>query len=279
MKELIGLLSLILLIQSATGQYYYKDIIIPRQTAEKWKVYKDNKVSEVTITSFEANGEPTEGFAGKISISGDFSQISTYTRSDENQASTLVAKYDGRGMLTSTIDTSDRFQSITEYAYNDQGHILSISNSSLETDNQVKQSEQHIWKYDDKGIPNLMLKIKEGVDTSYIRFVADEKGNITEERLLHKQDSLPAIFYYYDDQNRLTDIVRYNQKARRLLPDYIFEYDEKGHMSSMLIVPEGNDYQKWIYQYNDQNVKDKETCLGRGNVLLGRIQYDYRYKR
>ena len=279
MKELIGLLSLLLLYRPVIGQYYYKDIIIPRQTTEKWKAYKENKVSSVIINSFEGNGQPTEGFTGKLTIARDFSQISTYTRSDENQASTLLARYDSKGMLTSTIDTSDRFQSTTEYGYDEQGHIVSITNNSLETDDSVKESEQHVWKYDQKGIPQLMLKIKESTDTTYIRFIADEKGNITEERQMHNQDSLPAIYYYYDDQNRLTDIVRYNVRARRLLPDYIFDYDNKGHIASMLVVPEGNDYQKWIYEYNDMGLKDKENCFGKGNELLGRIEYEYSYSR
>jgi YD repeat-containing protein len=279
MKELIGFLSLLLLIHPGIAQYYYKDIIVPRQTAAQWKGYKENRVREVTISSFEGNGQPTEGFVGKITIADDFSQIATYTRSDENQASTLLARYNNLGMLTGSIDTSDRFQSTTEYKYDGQGHIVTITNYSLETDNQVKESEQHIWIYDPNGIAQMMFKIKESTDTTFIRFIADEKGNITEERQVHHQDSLPVIYYYYDEQNRLTDIVRYNARARRLLPDYIFEYNSSGQINSMLVVPEGNDYQKWIYEYNDHGLKSRENCFGKGKELLGRIEYDYRYAR
>jgi YD repeat-containing protein len=277
MKEWIGLLCFLLLIRPAIGQYYFKDIIVPKQTTDTWKSYKDNKVSSVVLHSYEGNGQPTEGFDGKLTLSRDFSEISTYTRSDESQSSTLQAFYAANGLLTSTLDTSDRFQSTTDYTYNARGQLLTITNNSLETDNQVKESEAHIWNYDSRGIPQLMLKIKEGTDTTFVRFVADEKGNIIEERQVHQKDSLPVVYYYYDDQNRLTDIVRYNQRARRLLPDYVFEYDPQGRIASMLVVPEGNDYQKWIYQYNDRGLKLKESCFGKGSMLLGRIEYEYSY--
>ena len=279
MKELIGLFSFVTFALTALGQYYYKDIIVSKETTEKWKDYKESNVKSINISSFEGNGQPTEGFIGKISIAGDFSQISTYTRSDENQASTLIAKYNAQGLLINTVDTSDRFESITQYIYDDQGHVTSIMNSSLETDNQVKESEEHIWKYDQNGIPQVMLKVKENRDTAYVRFIADGKGNITEEREVHNQDSLPAIYYYYDDQNRLTDVVRYNERAKRLLPDYIFDYGNKSRITSMLVVPEGNDYQKWIYEYNDRGLKDRETCYGKGKELLGRIEYEYNYAK
>jgi len=279
MKELIGLFSFVMFALTAIGQYYYKDIIVSKETTEKWKDYKESNVKSINISSFEGNGQPTEGFIGKISIAGDFSQISTYTRSDENQASTLIAKYNAQGLLINTVDTSDRFESITQYIYDDQGHVTSIMNSSLETDNQVKESEEHIWKYDQNGIPQVMLKVKENRDTAYVRFIADGKGNITEEREVHNQDSLPAIYYYYDDQNRLTDVVRYNERAKRLLPDYIFDYGNKSRITSMLVVPEGNDYQKWIYEYNDRGLKDRETCYGKGKELLGRIEYEYNYAK
>ena len=38
-------------------------------------------------------------------------------------------------------------------------------------------------------------------------------NNSTEEELVYDR-----IYYYYDEKNRLTDIVRYNKKAKKLLP-------------------------------------------------------------
>ena len=45
---------------------------------------------------------------------------------------------------------------------------------------------------------------------------------------------------------------RYHEKAKRLLPDYMFEYEENGELSTMTVVPEGSsDYQKYYYKYDE----------------------------
>jgi len=90
---------------------------------------------------------------------------------------------------------------------------------------------------------------------------------------------LPVIYYYYDADNRLTDIVRYNQRAKRLLPDNIFEYGTGETLTSMLVVPDGsNDYQKWIYEYNEKGLKVKESAFNKRREFVGRIEYQYSFK-
>jgi YD repeat-containing protein len=276
MKLLTGIFCLLLFGGTCQGQYYYKDIIVLRQTEGSWKTYHDNRVKSVALSSYEANGQATEGFTGEQTVSPDFTEITTYTKSNQNVPSNLISVYDSRGLLRKTVDTSESYQSTTEYFYDGQGRLQSILNRSLETDNQINATEAHAWNYDASGVPISMLKIKNGTDTTFFRFLRDEKGNITEEHSFHGTDSLPVVYYYYDDQNRLTDIVRYNVKAKRLLPDYMFEYDGQGRLSSMLVVPEGNDYQKWQYQYDEKGLKSKESCFGKGQELLGRIEYAYR---
>jgi uncharacterized protein RhaS with RHS repeats len=153
---------------------------------------------------------------------------------------------------------------------------MSIINTSIETDNHLKETEQHLWQYDAQGRPSGMLKIKNGSDTTFVRFTTDEKGNIAEEHSSRKNIQLPTVYYYYDAAHHLTDIVRYNLKAQKLLPDYIFEYDENNRLISMLIVPEGtSDYMKWLYGYNDKGLKIKEACFSKQKQLLGRIEYQY----
>ena len=95
-----------------------------------------------------------------------------------------------------------------------------------------------MWSYDaaHAGKPASMLKIKNGTDTTLVTFVSDDKGNIVEERSVRLGQALPTIFYYYDTDNRMTDIVRYSTQAKRLLPLNIFEYEE-GRLRSMLVVP------------------------------------------
>ena len=262
---------------SANSQYYYKDILVNRQTQENWKSYSSNKVSKVTILSTEGNGEPTPGFVCNQTISSDFHSILTFTQSADVQPSSLQAFYDAKGRILKTVDTSDTYQSITEYTYNDQGELSALSNTALETDNHVEAYEKHTWFYKE-GKPVRMLKIKGGKDTTIVDFKTDDKGNIIEERPFHGKESLPVVYYYYDNEARLTDIVRYNEKAGRLLPDYVFEYGPQG-ISSMLFVPSGsNNYQKWIYEYDEHGLKIRETCFNKRKEVVARISYQYSFR-
>ena len=281
MKLLIVSLLLIVLSQAGTAQFYYKDLIVPRQNTAQWKLYKENRVRSVRLSSFERDGQPTEGFLGDQDVAGDFSTITTHTKfaATGNPESWIIASYSPQGLPTRTVDTSDTYRSISDYTYDANGRIGSITNTSIETDNHLKEVEQHIWQYDGQGRPSGLLKIKNGNDTTIVRLVADEKGNIAEERARRNHTDLPVIYYYYDADNRLTDIVRYNVKAQRLLPNNIFEYESGDRLASMLVVPESsNDYQKWIYGYNEKGLKIKESCFNKRNELLGKIEYQYSFK-
>ena len=121
-----------------------------------------------------------------------------------------------------------------------------------------------------------MLKIRNDLDTTFFTFVLDEKGNVIEEKSTRKgRDQLP-YFYYYDAQDRLTDIVHYNPIAKRLLPDYIFEYDASGKMRSMLVVQAGGaDYQRWMYTYDDRGLKTKEIAYNKSRHAIGTVEYRY----
>jgi len=262
-----------------SGQFYYKDIIGTEQAGARWRNFQLNRVEAISLQSLEANGQATDGFVCEQKVSQDSRTVDTYSRSTESSATDLVATYNSMGQLIKTLDTSDSYQSTTTYQYDSAGRVLLISNIALETDNQVRDTEDHLWTYDAQGKPQSMLKLKTGHDSTIVRFVLDEKGNVIEEHALHREDSLPVVFYYYDGANRLTDIVRYNRRAGRLLPDYVFEYDAQGRIVSMLEVPEGNDYQRWIYAYNEKGLKASDTCYGKGRILLGKIAYGYRYAK
>lgn len=278
MKLFTGFLLLILFCQAGQAQFYYKDIVVTRQTTERWKLYKSARVRSVQLSSFESDGQPSDGFEGDQEVSGDFSLISTHTKSSRSADSRLMAWYSADGRPTRTLDTSDTYSSTTEYQYDPPGRLTTITNTSIETDNKVQAVEQHQWHYDADGKPTSMWKIKNGTDTTFVRFIKDEKGNIAEEHVTRNNLALPTVYYYYDSDNRLTDIVRYNSRAQKLLPDYIFEYDASGRIASMLMVPEQNspEYQKWVYEYNDKGLKTKESCFNRRKELMGRVEYAYK---
>jgi hypothetical protein len=279
MKALIAVILLINCCFLTRAQYYYKDIILNRDANTRWKEYHDHKVKSVKILSFEADNQPTDGFTCEQTVSSDYAEISTHTRSALTSESLLVSHYDLHGLLKETIDTSDRFQGITLYQYDVSGHIESITNTSQARASQTQDIEKHLWQYDESGKPVGMLKIKNEKDTTYVHFVSDEKGNIVEEHATRNSINLQVIYYYYDDNRHLTDIVRFNPKAQRLLPDFIFEYDTDGRLHSMLTVPEDNNgYQKWIYEYDDQGLRWRESCFSKQKTLLGRIEYQYSFR-
>jgi hypothetical protein len=271
------LVSFMLLVISAKSQYYYKDIVLTRQNQGNWKSLRNQKVKQVNIQSIDANNEPTPGFVCTQTISKDFGSIATYTKSADIPPSTLTAFYDGNGQLIKTVDTSDLFISTTVYGYNDKGEIVSLMNNSTETDNQVSVTEKHLWIYEAGKLKN-MIKIKGETDTTIVTLVLDEKGNIAEEKSVRGGHPLPSVYYYYDNEGKLTDIVRYNQKAARLLPDYVFEYNYD-RISSMLFVPNGStDYQKWIYEYNSSGLKTRETCFDKKKQVVVKINYEYSFQ-
>jgi len=279
MRVRIPLLIVFLLtIFTAKSQYYYKDIVLTRQNQANWKLFHDHKVKEADMLSLDANNEPTEGFSCTQTFSADYSTITTYTKSANMPASSLIASYDRNGRLISTTDTSDTYKSTTGYTYNEAGQISSLLNNSLETDNQIGATEKHLWIYEGNQLKK-MIKIKGETDTTIVNLINDEKGNVIEEKPLRNGQSLPSTYYYYDNDGRLTDIVRYNQKAGRLLPDYVFEYNSDRISSMLFVPPSTTDYQKWIYQYTENGLKSSEVCYDKKKQLVVKINYKYSFMK
>ena len=260
----------------ANAQYYYKDITGPIQTMEKAAKYKSQKIHSVNVVSYDFDGERTEDFNGTQTISTDYSRVITSFKTPLSGESELTTNFDNKGRLVKSIDTADGSHSESEYFYNGNGLLSKITNVSTSAGNKIEK-EDHLWLYNSNGKPEKMIRVKNGVDTTYVTFVLDENGNVAEENSVRRNVALPSFYYYYDDQSKLTDIVSYNVKAKRLLPLYIFEYNNNGQLASMLVVPEGtDDYQKWIYEYNDAGLKVKETCLNKKKQIVGRVEYEYR---
>jgi hypothetical protein len=124
-----------------------------------------------------------------------------------------------------------------------------------------------------------MLKILNNNDTTEVRFTLGERGNVVEELPFIKHVSGEKTYYYYDDKNRLTDIVRYNAKARRLLPDYMFEYTDKNRVSQKITTLSMMDlgYLIWRYVYDDKGLKTKEASFNKDKVMTGKIEYSYQF--
>ena len=258
------------------SQHYYNEILMTREIMKKRELYQQNKVKAVSFISLDANNEPIDGFSSELKISGNYTQINTTTATTLTGNTQNSSIFNSAGQLVRTIDTAEGNKTTITYTWNTNNQLTALTSISV-SPGAFQNKEQHHWVYAD-GKPVSMIKIKNDSDTTYITFVTDEQGNIGEEKSVRKGQQQPTWYYYYNTAGQLTDIVRYNARAKRLLPDYIFEYNEQGRLSTMLVTTEGtNDYQKWYYTYNEQGLKTRDDCFSKTRVLIGRINYEYRY--
>ena len=122
------------------------------------------------------------------------------------------------------------------------------------------------------------MNIKNNKDTLKVSFSYDEKGNVAEEKWNRGGAVIENYYYYYDEDGLLTDVVRYNNRVRKLLPDFVYEYDENANIIKMTqTIKGGTDYFIWKYTYNDKNLKSTESCYTRKNELQGKVVYEYSY--
>lgn len=274
--KIVSIIILSLTCLSTASQYYYKDLVTTTQTNKTFQLYKANKINQVTLNSFQGNIPVTEGFKGGQKVSLAQNKVVTYMNTADRGENFFTAYYNDKGLLIKTIDSLEEAAGVSLYQYDALNRLIQISQETHAVDNSSSTTELHYWSYRADGKPETMLRVKNKTDSTLIKIGLDEKGNVAEEEAFRKGRSAGKIFYYYDDVNRLTDVVRYNFKAGRLLPDYMFEYEENGELSTLTLIPEGSsDYQKWYYKYDDNGLKLAEFCYNKINELLGKIEYDY----
>lgn len=277
MKKVIFLLAAAFFSQQAVSQFYYKDILSVKQINQKHSINRANRVKKISFLSFDCEGKPIEGFSSAQEYSADFREVVTKTQTPLSGPSLSTSLFDANNQLIQSVDTSDGSKTIVHYEYNGKGQLILITNITSSAGG-FSLKEVHSWTYNAQGQPQAMTKIKNDKDTTLFTFVYDENGNVAEEKSTLKGNALPTVFYYYDEDKNLTDIVRYNNAARRLLPDYIFEYEGKNRLASMLVVVEGSsDYQKWYYSYDEDGLKILDACYSKTKVLIGKIEYQYDY--
>jgi hypothetical protein len=258
---------------SASAQYYYKDIVGTRETAELIKSYKNNNVARVVLTSYDEENQLIKDFVVEQEFKAPL--LRTRTRSGLTHESTLTSYINENGNVVKTSDSSAVIVTTSSYEYNPAGKLMSVNTSSRDSSGNSVQSEQHLWLYENDRISR-MLRIKNKVDTTYVSFKYDERGNIIEEQSTRKKITNEPVYYYYDAQDRLTDIVQYNKRARRLLPEYLFEYSSNNQVVQKITVPSDSDnYLIWRYLYNAQGLKTKEAIYNKQKQLTGKIEYQY----
>jgi hypothetical protein len=276
-KPISVLLALMGMAFSGKAQYFYKDIVSNRQVVNDMAAYRENKVKSFKVNSFEANGEQSDGFYCEKRLAKDYRSSAFFTKSDMAGNSILENYFDASGRLLKTYDSSGISVSSSQYFYDQQGRIEKIISAARSRDDDYLNEliEEHIYSYNPEGYPLSMLKVKNRTDSLVVYFSLDERNNVAIEK---DSRSGAKYYYYYDEKNRLTDVVHANEYRQKLVADYIFEYNATGQISSMTTTEDGgNNSFIWKYDYASQ-LRIKERLFTRDGKLMGKIEYDYQYK-
>jgi len=270
-----------LLISSALtqAQYYYKDIIGTAETNHQLKLYIATNVQSVVLKSFEPDGSVSDNFQVEQLLDKNAKTLKTVSHSGVTDESVLLSFFDDSSRVIKTMDTSGTSFNAAAYTYNGAGKLLSLKSFSGDTLKTGSETEDHQWTYNGKGQPVQMLRIINNTDTTVIKFQTDDNGNIIQETPYKKGKSGDPVYYYYDGKNQVTDIVRYNYKLKKLLPDYMFEYSDAGQVIQKITVPSNKaaQYLIWRYQYDSKGLKAREACFNKDKQLTGKIEYAYRF--
>lgn len=265
----------VLPVSSANAQYYYKDLLSTLKQNKEFSILKNGGIRQVKISSFDEHDQPSEGFFCEKRINKNFNQSQLMTNSNITGQSLLVTDYNNNGDVIKTTTTTPNTSNNIRFTYDSNRNIVLIRTETVANGDSSGIIETHEYFYKNN-LPVKMLRKKNNVLISTITFLADDKGNIIEEDPKGNTDD-KKYFYYYDDKNRLTDVVHYNVIAKRLLPDYMFEYSSDPEPKQMISVDEtGRNYFIWKYAYDDKKLPEIQKCFSKEKTLLGTIQYDYK---
>ncbi|HEX4957149.1 MAG TPA: hypothetical protein VFV46_03155 [Lacibacter sp.] len=258
------------------AQFYYKDIVSMQQTTALQQTYKAQKIRKVVLHSFDAGDQPTPNFICFQELTPTYNLIKTYTQSMASLQSVLVSQFNGSMQLIKSSDSSNASLAVTNYLYNHKGWLTELNITTQSYAYKQLEQEKHVWFYAEDGRIEKMLRIRNITDTVTVTFKCDENGLPVEEEWQNKNGQSTGVYYYYYENKRLTDIVKFNERAKRLLPEMIFEYNNEGRLTKMLTVQTGSsNYLVWRYTYNAQGLKEKESCFDKQKNLLGYVTYRY----
>jgi len=266
----------ILFYQLSFSQYYFNDIIATQQSQLQYQLLRTNKVKKITAISYEEDKTPTEGFKLEQELSVDGKKMVTHSSNISGKTSETTSFFE-LGKLKKTQTYSNNIENKMEYGYDAHGRNNFFTLTTIDTSMKYHSVETHEWHYNSLGRLTDVLKIKNGVDSSYASFIYDEEENLVEEHWKKKNKELETYYYYYNKAHQLTDIVRFNAKLRKLIPDYQYEYDEKGRVIQMTQLAANGAYFKWKYVYNEKGLKVSEICSDYKNLIVGSIEYRYEF--
>lgn len=265
---------------AASAQFYYKDMVGTKESSELIAAYRKNGVQSVAMKSYTIDNTPIENLSVQQEFSSPAQTLRTITKTDYLPTSYLTTYFDESGRVLKTTDsTAGSFVNVTEYRYNNSGLLSSILTSFGDTLASLK-TEEHQWQYDAQAHPTRMLRIRNKKDSSVVNFKLDAAGNVIEEQETVRFIKEEPLYYFYDAKNRMTDIVRYNKKAARLLPEQMFEYATNNQLVQRTTVPQNSDnYLVWRYRFDNRGLKTAEEIFNKQKELTGRVEYSYSFSK
>jgi YD repeat-containing protein len=268
------------------AQYYYNDIIGTQETNRQMQTYLANKVKMVTATGYTPQGSKATDFAEAQQILENGKTLKISKNSNLIHSS-FYQRFDAQNRLISIMDTSLGIQNITTYEYDAEGKIIVAQNKVTDETTNINMVEMHKWSYNKNGKVEKMWRTINGGDSLEIRFTPDENGNPGEEHSYRKGYETDMLYYYFDERNRITDIVRYNKKVKKLIPDEILSYDDNDRVIQRITSSPADNLRKttwvgyiiWRYIYNGQGLKTKEALFDNEQQLTGKIEYSYTFEK
>lgn len=259
------------------AQYYFNDLMANIQTHKQYKLLRALKVKKITVTSKESDASSPGEVLLTQEISTDGKRIIIYTNGQNGKTTRTTTQYE-LGKLKKSESNNKDVQSTTLYTYHESGLPALIQTTSKDTFLSSLTGESHAYFYKNDGTPDYAYIIRNQSDTVLIQFTTDEQKLVLEETWTRKNKEIEKYYYYYDDKKQLTDIVRFNAKSNKLLPDFVYTYNDANLIVQMIQVPRtGNNYITWKYLYNEKGLKSNELCYNKEKKLLGSVQYTYEY--
>ncbi len=273
------ILTFVVLILSIKGQaqYYYKDYLSNIESNAQFSNYKTNNIKQVQVKSFLSDGEIDETFQMAQKINNSYTATNSTAKTNNNDINISTNKYNDKGYVVYNFDSTIDNSNTTTYTYNTNNMLSEVFTFSLGSYNYTS-TEKHVWLYNKANKPEKMYLIKNNTDTTVVHFIVDTKGLVTDE--VHKRNGITIqyYYYYYNAENLLSDIVRYNEKSKQLLPDYTFDYDSKKRVSKMIQLEAAKgESHIWQYIYDDRGLKIEEAVYFKeARMPMGKFIYIYK---
>lgn len=276
MKKILSLFLASFLVNIGFTQFYYSDILSIKNTNANYSLFKKNRVKTITVKNVLKQDEDEGGFSVKEAFKKNWQEKITQTSMPNGSERVFTTTYENE-KISRKDDDGLNVNSLIRYQYNGD-NLTAIYTSSVDTSVELGDGffEKHLFFYDAQGSPNKMLKIKNGSDTTTIVFVKDETNNIGEEKWYKKGELIETYYYYYNEKNLLTDVVKFNEKYQKMLPEFLFEYNENGVLTQLTQIPFGSsNYTVTKYSYNSVGLKTLERVFSKKGDLLSKIEYIY----